>query len=229
MKRTVMRLALGMALATTSAAALAEAQTGWYFGISGGQAQPDIDQEEFDILVEDTFDAVGFPLNSGSSTLDDSDMSWAAYGGYRFSQYLAVEGSFIDFGTAEYRASGTVNPPGPVASVPASYSADFEVSGFSAAAVGTLPLGQMFDLHGRLGILFADTEISENASIADASADETYSANTQEVFYGIGAGLQLGERWALSLDWQQFKDVGDEDDTGETDVDRLSLGVTFKL
>jgi OOP family OmpA-OmpF porin len=228
-KRTVTRLALGLALATASAAAMADAQTGWYFGLSGGQAQVDIDQDEFDALVEDTFASVGFPLISGSSSLEDSDTSFAAYGGYRFSQYFAVEGSFIDFGTAEYRASGNVNPPGPTVSIPASYSADFEVFGFTAGAVGTLPLGQIFDLHGRLGVMFADTEISENATVATASADETYSANTQEIFYGIGAGLRLGERWALSLDWHQYKDVGDEDDTGETDVDRISLGVTFKL
>jgi OOP family OmpA-OmpF porin len=156
-------------------------------------------------------------------------MSWSAFGGYRFSSFLAVEAGYIDFGTAEYRASGTVNPPGPVASAPASYSADFDVSGFTLAAIGSFPLGQMFDLHARAGVLFADTEISQSVTIGTMSAGDSFSTNSQDLFYGLGVGLHLGERWSLSLDWQQFKDVGDEDDTGETDIDRLSLGVTFRL
>ena len=48
-------------------------------------------------------------------------------------------------------------------------------------------------------------------------------------FFGLGAGLNFGPQWSINLDWQRFKDVGDEDDTGEADIDRLSLGVIFRL
>ncbi len=226
--RRIIQVAMSMALAAVSTTALGE-QAGWYFGVTGGQAQADLSQAEFDAIVDDAFFLAGAPVISGSSTLEDSDNSWSLAAGYRFSPYFAVEANFIDFGTMEYRAAGTVNPPGPATSAPASYSADFEVAGFSVAAIGSVPLGQMFELHARAGALFAETEFSQVATIAGATGFDNLSADSQDLFYGLGAGLHVGENWSFSLDWQQFKDVGDEDESGETDVDRVSLGVIFRL
>jgi hypothetical protein len=228
-KRTMAGLAMGLALTTASSMAMAEEQAGWYFGVTGGQAQADLNQDELDEIVEDAFFSAGAPVLSGSSTLEDSDTSWSLFGGYRFSQYFGLEASYVDFGTAEYRASGTVNPPGPVGSAPASYAIDFEVTGFTVAAIGAIPLGQMFDLHARLGMLFADTEISERGTIGSVAASDSFSADSRDLHYGVGAGWHLGERWSLSLDWQLFKDVGDDEETGEADIDRVSLGVMFRL
>jgi hypothetical protein len=87
----------------------------------------------------------------------------------------------------------------------------------------------MFDVHGRAGLLFADTEITESAAISTTSDSASYSASSEDFFYGLGVGLQVGQNWSFSLDWQQFKDVGDDEETGETDVNRLSLGVIYKL
>jgi OOP family OmpA-OmpF porin len=226
-KRTGWAVGLGLTLSMASAASWAEGG-GWYFGVTGGQAEADLSQAELDDIVLDGFSSVGFVLD-GSSTLDDSDTSFSLFGGYRFSQYLAVEAGYVDFGTAEYRASGVIDPFGPQAAVPATYSADFEVAGFTATAIGAVPIGAMFDVHGRAGILFADTELTEAAAIATSSDRASTSASSQDFFYGLGVGLQVGQNWSFSLDWQQFKDVGDDDETGESDVNRLSLGVIYKL
>jgi OOP family OmpA-OmpF porin len=221
-KRTGLAVGLGLALSLASAASWAEG-SGWYFGVTGGQAEAaDLSKAELDEIVVDAFSIAGEV--DGTSTLDDSDTSFSLFGGYRVSQYFAVEVGYVDFGTAKYRASGTVDPLGP-----ASYSADFEVAGFTATAVGAVPIGTMFDVHGRAGVLFADTEITETATISTFSASESYSADSQDFFYGLGVGLQVGQNWSFSLDWQQFKDVGDDDETGESDVNRLSLGVIYKL
>lgn len=226
-KRTGMAVGLGLALSLASAASWAEGG-GWYFGVTGGQAEADLNKAELDDFVLQGFSFAGTVLD-GSSTLDDGDTSFSLFGGYRVSQYFAVEAGYVDFGTAKYRASGVIDPFGPQTSVPATYSADFEVAGFTATAVGSVPIGTMFDVHGRAGILFADTEITETATISTTSGGESYSANSEEFFYGLGVGLQVGPNWSLSLDWQQFKDVGDEDETGEADLNRLSLGVIYKL
>lgn len=229
-KQIIVSVAMGLAMTTVATTTWAqEVSGGWYFGVTGGQAKADLDQDELDELVFDTFDAAGAPVVDGSSDLDDSDTSFSLFGGYRISRYFAVEAGYIDFGTAEYRSSGIVDPLGPQTPQPASYSADLEVKGFTAAAVGTLPLNQMFELHARLGVLFADTEISETAAISTTSLSDSFSADSQDLFYGVGAGFHLGQNWTFSLEWQQYKDVGDEDETGETDIDRVSLGVIFKL
>lgn len=226
-KRMGWAVGLGLALSMASAASWAEGG-GWYFGVTGGQAEADVNEAELDEIVLDGFSFVGTVLD-GDSTLDDSDTSFSLFGGYRFSQYFAVEAGYVDFGTAEYRASGVIDPFGPQAPVAATYSADFEVAGFTAAAIGAVPIGTMFDVHGRAGILFADTEITETAAISTTSESAGYSANSEDLFYGLGAGFHLGQNWSFSLDWQQFKQVGDDDETGETDVNRLSLGVIYKL
>lgn len=234
MSKRVLQVALGLALAAAAATASADGASGWYFGVSGGEAKADLSKDELDEVALDIF-STGAAVLSGSSELEDSDNSFSLFGGYRFSPYFALEAGYIDLGTAEYRATGRIDPFGSLPALNAFYSADFEVTGFTAAAMGSVPLGQMFDAHARLGVLFSDTEISETlgasvpGSTATTSDGLTTSANSQDLFYGLGVGLRLGERWAFSLDWQQFKDVGDEDETGESDIDRLSLGVVFKL
>ncbi len=229
-KRTGLAVMVGLALSLASTASFAEDGSGWYFGVTGGEAKAaDLDQATLDAIVLDSFESNGAQVLSGRSTLDDSDTSFSLFGGYRFSEYFAVEAGYVDFGSFEYRSSGVVDPIGPPPPAPATYSVDFESSGFTASALGSVPLGSSFDLHGRAGILFADTKITESASIGTASARDSYSANSQDLFYGIGVGLHLAQHWSFSLDWQQFKDVGDDEETGESDVNRLSLGVSYRL
>lgn len=227
-KRMGWAVGLGLALSMASAASWAEGGAGWYFGVTGGQAEADLNKAEFDDIAVFAFESNGATVLSGSSSLEDSDTSFSLFGGYRISEYFAVEAGYVDFGTAEYRSSGVVDPIGLPPS-PATYGIDFEVAGFTAAAIGAVPLGQSFDLHWRLGVLFADTEISQRASVSSSAASDSFSADSQDLFYGLGAAFHLGQNWSFSLDWQQFKDVGDEDETGETDVNRLSLGVIYKL
>lgn len=227
-KRTSLATVMALTLSMASATALAEESAGWYFGATGGQAEADVSKAELDDIVLFAFEANGADVLSGSSTLDDSDTSFSLFGGYRFSQYFAVEASYIDLGTAEYRSAGIVDPIN-LPPAPATYSADIEVTGFTAAAIGSVPVGTSFDVHGRLGVLFADTEISQRVTISSSAASDSFSADSQDFFYGLGVGMQVGERWSFSLDWQQFKDVGDDSETGESDIDRLSLGVIYRL
>src|SRR5690606_24700724 len=92
-----------------------------------------------------------------------------------------------------------------------------------------LPINQTFDLNARLGLLFADTEFSVRASALGFSESGSGSANSQDVFFGVGAGFNFGSNWRVTLDWQQFKDVGDDEETGEADGSRIALGGIYKL
>jgi OmpA-OmpF porin, OOP family len=228
-KQRIVHAAMSLALISASTGAAAESAAGWYFGATGGQAQVDIDQAELDAAVRSEFAAMGYPVTSGTSTLEDSDTSWSIVGGYRFSPNFSIEGSYMDFGAAEYRATGTVNPPGPAISAPATAAEDIEASGFTAAVVGTAPIGEMFELHARAGVMFTKIDVSATVSISGSSGTASDSLDSQDFFFGLGAGLHFAEQWALSLDWQRFKDVGDEDETGEADIDRISLGLTYRL
>lgn len=228
-------LLLGVSGVAIAPSALAEAQRGFYVGVGAGQSSFDLEQEEFDDVVIDAFASQGAPVISGSSTFEDGGTVVAFFAGYRFFPYLAVEASYLDLGTAEYRSTGTINPPGPVVSAPASFSIDIETKGFTLASIGSLPIGGVTDLHGRLGLLVARTELSAVATISSSMGRESDSLNSASAFIGVGAGFHLGEHWSLSLDWARYVNVGDEDedDDYETDegfdIDALSISASYRF
>ena len=234
-RRAIQLTAAGLALAATQPAFSAEVQPGFYFGLGVGEASYDIEKSELDGAILDALLSQGLFPTSSSSTLEDSDTSLALFAGYHFNQYIAVEAGYIDLGTAEYRASGTVNPPGPILSAPATTTMDVESTGFTVAALGSLPIGSAFELHGRLGFLFAQTDLAVTARIATASASDSDTLDSIGGFYGIGAGFNVGEHWSLSLDWTRYDNVGDEDDDDDVsteagfDVDAISFSAMFRF
>jgi OmpA-OmpF porin, OOP family len=227
-KRTVVS-ALGLGLAMAFSAANA-AEEGFYIGLQGGQATADIDQDELDFIVEDAFFSAGAPIINGSSSLEDSDTTWSVFGGYRLNPYLAIEAGYLDLGTSEYRAEGFVDPPGPVTSMSANASIDFSSSGFTTAVVGSIPLAESFDLHGKLGIFFSDTEFEIGVGVdGESGSPFRVSGTDTDIYYGAGASWFIGSNWTLGLDYLLYKDVGNEDDTGETDLDSVTLQASYRF
>jgi OOP family OmpA-OmpF porin len=224
--------ALGLGICCYSAAigvATAEVTPGWYFGVSAGQSSADVSRSELDAELASLFLEEDALLQSYSSSLDDSDTGWSIFGGYRFSPYFAVEASYLDLGAVSYRVSADVAFEAVPGFFPASVDIDFEASGFTAAVLGALPIGESFEVHGRLGMMFTDVETSGTVRIAQLAAGGSDSASSQDVFYGIGAALHLGGAWTLSLDYHLFKDVGDEEESGEEDIDLITLGISYRM
>ncbi len=109
-------------------------------------------------------------------------------------------------------------------------SLDSETKGFSAGLVANLPLGASFDLHANLGLLFSDTKITVNVGGSPdltTLGQSSLSSSDQDVFYRAGLGWHLSQNWSLSLDYQLYKDVGSAEDTGEADVDAVTLAAVF--
>lgn len=222
-----------------ASSALAEAPRGFYVGVGVGESSFDLEHEEFDdvLINQFAFAPPGTPVISGSSTFEDGDTSLAFFAGYRFFPYLAVEASYIDLGTAEYRFTGTMTISGPSPSVPASFTTnmDIETKGFALAGIGSLPMGGALDLHGRLGLLVARTDLSAVAMLSSTTVRDSDSLDSASAFFGVGAGFHLGEHWSLSLDWARYVNVGDEDkdDDYETDegfdIDALSVSASYQF
>jgi OmpA-OmpF porin, OOP family len=217
----VAALALASTMPLTCAA---ESPQGFYFTAFGGQASYDVKKEDIDDLFIVAFEEEGGIVIDGESSLDDSDTSFGAVFGYRFNPYFAVEAAYIDLGSLEYRGQADVFvPPFGVATFDGGVS--IESQGPAVSALGIWPVADAFDLYARFGLFFSDTE----AGISIEDFSESVSGSDEDVFYGVGAAWNVGERWTLRLDYQQFKDVGTEEDTGEGDVDAWSLGVLFRI
>ncbi len=118
-----------LALTGLSGPAFAQANEGWYAGVSVGSSE-----------VEDF--CTGIPAGS---TCDDSDTGFKLFGGKQFSKNWGSEFGFVDLGEATFF--------GPILGFPANVK--LEADGFFLAGTGTIPFGQKekFALFGKLGVM----------------------------------------------------------------------------
>ena len=199
------KLALAAACIVAVAPTTHAEDAGWYVGAGIGQSRSSID------------DAGPF-FERNDEWVD----SWSLTGGYRFSRWFALEAGYMSLGTLTFRSD---------TSVPDVFDVDtkVKVEGFNAALVGSLPLGSAFDLHGRFGVLFSDTDL--NIVFPDSGFRQSASGNDRDVFYGAGVAWHANENWSLSLDYQRYLDVGPDDrfPSSESDVESVGINAFFKF
>lgn len=213
--------AQALVLGCVPATAALAADTGFYFGITGGLATFDLPSKgSIDAFIEEAFEDEGLTLES--SSLDDDDKAWGLQVGYRWNSYVAAEVGYVNLGTAEYRAK----PAG----VNGELSLRARSSGPTLSVLGMLPVGERFDLHARAGVYFADSRLrvrAEDHDTGDAFSEEV-KPGSENPFVGIGAAWNINDSYSLRVEYQRFFDVGDKDDIGEIDIDLLSFSVLFR-
>jgi OOP family OmpA-OmpF porin len=176
----------------------------------------------------------------GESTLDDSVSVWGLQLGYRFNKYFATEVGYAKLGEASYRLPAAVNVTVTHLASGASITDNFEAeraavftsAGPTISALGMLPIGQHIDLHLRGGIYLADTRLTNRirdveTDFANVSHDRTDASET-ELFAGLGGAWNINENFTLRVEYQKFLDVGDDQKTGESDIDVFNVSVLFK-
>lgn len=191
MKSAAPALGLGF-LIVASGSALAQGirpEAGFYLGGSIGQSK-------FNEWCD-----TGGSTTATLPSCEDTDTSWKLLGGYRFNRFVAAEASYVDWGevTATVRV-GTQN-----VGVKASQHS------YGLAAVGTLPIGERFEVFGKAG--FVQTE-QETTSTRTVSRDET------EFHYGLGLKYAFTRNWALRGEWEN---------TEKLKVELLSIGVEYRF
>jgi hypothetical protein len=159
------------------------ADNGIYLGGSIGQSGV-----EFEEAI-DGFDA----------DFDSSATAFKLIAGWRFLDWLSVEGNYVDLGTADDKVLGE--------------KLESDVTGVSVSAVGFLPIGPV-DLFARIGALNWDAKLEAPALDLRGDDDGT------DLTYGVGAQFRV---WSLSIRGEY--EVFDID--GADSVDLFSVGVTW--
>jgi opacity protein-like surface antigen len=180
--RTQLIATLALAAASVSLPARA-ADNGFYLGGSVGQSG---------VHYDDSFE--GQSLN-----YDADSTGFKLIAGWRFLDWLAVEGDYVDLGSGNDKIGGE--------------KVETDVNGVTLSAVGFLPLGPV-DLFARVGV------INWNADARIPSLDFKASDNGTDFAYGVGAQFRLGSL-SLRAEYERFE-VSDADT-----VDMTSLGVTW--
>jgi Outer membrane protein beta-barrel domain len=169
-------LTAALAVAAFAAASAAQAQdneSGIYAGAGVGS---------FDVQIDD-FDDVDATLDR----YDSDDTAWKAFVGWRVSPYLAFEAAYVNLGSPDDEI------------IPGT-DLTLETDGFAPYIVGTIPIGDWFELFAKAGYYWYDTEARISTAVGSVSEDESDSTFT----WSAGAGVNVFERVNIRLEYEQF-------------------------
>lgn len=189
----------------------------------------DLGMTVFNVQRESLDDLLGRP--AGTSSLDATDPGYSLVVGFRFSKYLAVEGSWLDLGSATYRLDNG--------------DADLKL-GSQAAALSVLanfPLNSAWSLEGRVGVYFSNARLHGWLSVATQIGSggiediwlEGEGGSDAAGVLGVGIVRSLSERWTVRLGYEYFTDnaIDVRETTGgdrlDTSASRWLLGVRYRF
>ncbi len=115
-------------------------------------------------------------------SFEDNPLGWRLLAGYELNENFALEGSYVNSGTAEDTVLGE--------------NVEVELSAFTFSAVGLLPVSDMVKVFGKLGFYSGEQEITVQGITLDDDEDGLT----------VGAGLRFdaGNNFVIRGDFDWF-------------------------
>lgn len=208
-------IVLAFLAASLSTPALADEETGGYFGIGAGVTMADMDGGAIDA------DLATLGLTT-RTTVDDQDFGFKVFGGYRFNRNIAIEGAYTNFGKfsshTDVLAGGSGTGKG-----------EWTPWSLNVSGVGIIPLGETFEIFGRAGASFWNLDFDFTASGPGGTGTASESSSGVSGLLGAGVAINFGRRVALRAEYERHFDVGDDDTGGSSDLDMFSASMVFRF
>ena len=198
---------------------------GYYVGGDVGIGKADIETSNLNDAFAAAFDGLQFDPAYQPTGSDRGDLTYGAIVGYRFSPYLALEAQYLWLGDYSLVAEGTVTD-GEVIGV-SHATVSWHVKGPAASVLGSWPVSSRWDLYGRAGALWAQTDATFTVEDFIVSERAKVKETTTELLWGIGAAYHPTPQWTLRFEYQQVPDAGEHGRTGEIDIERYTLGWVY--
>jgi OOP family OmpA-OmpF porin len=217
--RCPLLIALTFALAASATQAQSVTHEGWYGGLSLGASQ-----------VKFADDFLSYPGATGQSlSKHETGNAYKLFVGYRLKRTFALEGGYTNFGSF----SATNNIAAIALFGPGALAFKLKSRGFHFDAVGIVPVGDKFDLFGKLGVIYTTTAAtftgtgSVQTSFPGVPPNSKHSGLNLKA--GIGAEYRFSGPLGLRLEGEQAFGVGDTNTTGKGDIRVFSLGLTYRF
>jgi opacity protein-like surface antigen len=189
--------------------------TGWYIGGGLGSTKADFVRSDFTGLA------------TGTYTAEDDEFGSRFFGGYRLSPNLAVEGSIALLGTYKHRYDNGGNV--------AVY--DYNASALAVALAGRVPVAGRVSLLGRVGIAFTASELDlrrDNGTANTPVCPDSWwfsdcSSRSTNFYWGVGAQFDLGQRWGIRVDYDNYGEVGEEFEVGRADIEQVTVNFVWRF
>lgn len=174
---------LAVALGLISAPAMAQ------FYVGGGVGRADHQQNRADWLPA-----------GGSATYQDNDTAYKLYVGYKYNQYLGIEGGYTNLG--KYTANPTT--------AASSGDATIKTDSWNLYAVGTLPLASGFSLMGKAGVARNQSKMNFNRTRGIGfNATDSGSATKSAFAFGLGAHYAFNKNLGLRVEYEDLGKAGE--------------------
>lgn len=198
-------------------------EPGFYLTATGGQG----DENPKSIGANFANSEGVFHADPDQIEVDDGSFAWGVGIGYRINDYLAGELEYADFGATDVNEHYTMPDQG----IP--FPPEFDlaytstISGPVISLLGTLPLGQNFELFLRGGALFSSREFSRGGGLAFSGQAQKFASTVW--LAGAGATWSFAERWGVRAEYQRTGDIDETLITGATRVTRISLSALYRF
>jgi hypothetical protein len=223
------KLAIAVALALVCSTAWS-ADSGFYVGGGIGMSE---------VKAHTSYrgsDSEGYS-ESGSADFSGSDFGWNIYVGYDFNKYAGVELGYIDLGKpSDVVDKGYFTDE----TIPFNHKVDVEatLNGIDLAVVGRVPLGESWDVHAKVGVIWWTPEAKwTHTDVFDDGSkyQEVYTekVDSTDLLVGVGGSWKLNENIIFGLDWThiEFNGGGDWSDwPASIDMtDLYTVNATYKF
>jgi OOP family OmpA-OmpF porin len=127
---------------------------------------------------------------------DGSDLGFKVFGGYQFLKWLAVEAEYIDGG----------EPDDNYDSGDEQLSLSVGVTGFVGSAVGILPIGESFNVFGKLGFIYWDADGHGDIKSSGSEVEKVNVGDDGTDFaWGVGGSWNFSDTFGLRAEYQGFE------------------------
>jgi OOP family OmpA-OmpF porin len=150
---------------------------------------------------------------------DESDTAFRVFGGYMFHPNYGLALSYVDLGDAYY--------DGPAFG---GFTDTLGADGWDLSFIGSLKPGaqERFAIFATVGLF----EWKQDVRYQDASGLYVYEDSGTSPSISVGGEVSFGQgaHWGVHFNYQWFRDVGDEDNSGhEYDRSLISVGVDYRF
>lgn len=206
-----------MAMVIMLGAGMAQAEV--YIGINAGKssAKESLTESDIDaIFISET----GSPADSRS--IENSDSSFKIFMGTPTSENVDIR-----FG---YTSLGEITAKGESSSLTlGGLDHNVQSQGLFADIVAKFKPVDRLALYGKLGLAFMRTEMTVRAYNATTSAENSVSSSSLVLVPGLGLSVDITSSFGLAVELERYMSVGDQEKTGQSDVDVASAGLYFRF
>jgi OOP family OmpA-OmpF porin len=133
---------------------------------------------------------------------DLKDTAFKVFGGYRINRNFAAEAFWGEWGEISVSLGGA--------------TANVESRTIGVAGLGILPIGQQFELFGKLGI--GNTKLKATGS--GLATGLTSSDSGSDVLFGFGAAYNFTRNLGVRAEWERLND---------SEIDIMSIGLQYRF